>query len=536
MDAIEVLPGVYYTDEEKILQKYDWLKPITIKKGDDWVTQDCKINPRKLRELLEKWGFFRHYIDKKSRVLLRVQDGRVEIWDDEQLRDFFDKEMIREMPEELPNGITRDMVENKFLSSQENMLKTVLINQLKHTDGDVQFMEHERSKAYFYYKNGFVEVTPMGYKLKHYREATKLIFKDNILNREFKHMPSYEFEKYPWFKFLQNISNEKDSREDRLSGMMTVIGYLLHQYFAGKLKAILLLDSRGSSDSPKGRGGKSLLGKGIGHMVNANMRTDRTYLEIDGKTFDQTASTKYQMAELNTRIIHINDIEHRGKTAFKNTLMFNEILEGITVKQMYAKPFSIPVKFLLSSNHTFRTDNDSTRDRFVEVQLTGYYSSTFSPDKEFKQWFFSEDWKEKDWNAFDNFMLTCVQRYLQNGLCPPKGINLDQLKAIHNSSENFIEFMEALRLEVPSRIKNGVGLNKKELKEDFLRLFPEEEFLLKNDKVWNRYLRAYTYYHPFFEPYTDETKSKFDTTEHVNVTPHNSVQVRVFKYWFKEEK
>ena len=523
-------PEIFMTEDEKILEKYNWLKPKFIKNGDDFQCVGCTIVPRRLRELLESWGFFRYYIDKKSRVLLRVQDGRVEIWDDEQLRDYFDTHLIRTMPDELPNGITRDMVENMFLSSQENLLKASLVNQLKHT-GDVEFMEHQKDKAFFFYKNGFVEVTRNGYKLLPYTEAKKLIFKDNILTRDFSKMNPEEWKQYPWYKFVHNISQDADSKADRLKDMYTVIGYMLHQYFAGKLKAIMLLDSRGSSESPKGRGGKSLLGKGIGHMLNSNMRTDRIYLEVDGKNFDQSASTKYQLAELNTRIIHINDIEHRGKTAFKNTLMFNEILEGVTVKQMYAKPFIIPVKFLLSSNHTFRTDNDSTRDRFVEVQLSGYYSSAFSPDKEFKQWFFSDDWKPKDWAAFDNFMLYCVQQYFERGLVPPPGINLDQLKAIHGSSQNFIEFMEILRTE--GRIYHGCSLVKKELKLEYLNLYPEDEFILRNDKMWNKFLRAYTFYHPFFEQYTEEKHTHFDAHDH---RPSNGKQeqVRVFRYWWKE--
>ncbi len=530
----------FKTETEKLIEKYSWLQPtrkkveklIELPSGDgfeektEWIVTGCYVNSSKLRHTLETLGFFNYEIGS-SRFLLRVVNGIVEIWDNEKLRNFFDAEYIRSYPKDGVHDIPKEMLENKFLNSPENLLKESIIKRLQ-APKEVQFLEDNYNTLYFPYQNGIVKVTETGIKLIPYDQSPGLIFKNSILPRDYTEKMKKDWQKGNWYRFLRNISNG-DNEADRIHDFQTVVGYLMHHYFERKLKAIIFLDSRGDAENPKGRGGKSLLGKGLGHMLNADMKTDKVYCEIDGKNFDSQKATKYQEAEINTALIHLNDVERRGTFAFRLESVFNDVLEGIKVRKLYQMPFHVRTKMMISANHTFNTESGSTKDRFMEVQLSSYYDENKSPYEEFGAWFFSSDWDSGDWADFDNCMLHCVQQYLQHGLVQPKNINLDSLKAVQESSQDFIDYMENLRAD--GIIHHDCEIDKAQTLIDFTRLYPEYEWLNNKKKVWNKWLRMYSYYHTYFVRCTSNNLKQHDT----QIRKSDGTKVRVFKYFFTEE-
>lgn len=528
------------TATEILLEKYSWLAPVQTKKevskkrledGEtetetEYTLTDCKINSARLRHKLEELGFFNHEISG-SKFLLRLIDGAIEIWDEDKIRGWFDDTYIRAYPKEGIHAIPKEMLENKFLNSKENLLKDSIIKRLKPIK-EVKFLEHTTNAAYFPYLNGVVEVTKTNIKLIPYAEAPGVVFKTSILKRNFTEKMKNEWSKGNWYKFLYNISTSTGV-VSRIKEFQTVIGYLLHKVYERKLKAIIMMDSRGNAKDPKGRGGKSLLGKGLGYMLNADMKTDKVYCEIDGKNLDKSQK-RYQDAEINTALIHLNDVERYGDNALKLTSIYNDVLEGVKVKKLYQNPFHIFTKILISANHTFNTESGSTKDRFLEVQLTGHYDENNSPLTEFGKWFFSNDWTESDWSDFDNCMLFSIQLYLNYGLLTPHDINLESLKAIEMSCQEFIDFMEEKRES--GAIYHDCWFDKSSLLKEFLSHFPEYEKTLFNLKTWNRWLRAYTYYHSFLTKCTNENLKEFDSIRRLE---NGSVQ-RIFKYYFINEK
>ena len=184
---------------------------------------------------------------------------------------------------------------------------------------------------------------------------------------------------------------------------------------------------------------------------------------------------------------------------------------------------------MISANHTFNTESGSTRDRFEEIQLSDCYDEKFSPLDHFGKWFFSTDWTEEDWRAFDNTMLYCVQQYLRRGLTTPAPINLTQMKAVQQSSPEFIQFMEKLREE--KEIYHGAEFVKSDLLSRFVNQYPEHAWLMNKQKSWLKWLRAYTHYHDFLEDWTEETNDKFDTMTRLT----SGTVVRVFRYHFKNQ-
>ena len=338
---------------------------------------------------------------------------------------------------------------------------------------DLQLNADTKEYCYIYYKNGFVKCSAKEYKLYSYRKLKKHIFKKQKKDREFKkHTPEGMFS-----KFISNIAG-KD--EQRFLSLQTTIGYLLHGYFETKMKAVNLTDSS-ISDVAEGRTGKSLLGKAISKIKNV--------CEISGKDFDPSNKHKYATAGVDTQIIFLNDL--RKKFNFEN--LFNDISEAITIDRKNLQPFQIQTKMLIAANDTFRIEGASAKDRVIEFELSEHYNAEYSPKDEFGCWFFNE-WDDNEWNAFDNFMMGCISKYLKLGVVEAASINLDKRKQIQHTNHDFVEYMdEKIRDE---EIRNGRDYDKKELHEDFLGKYPEykEDRWLKRTANFTRYLKTYANY------------------------------------------
>ena len=214
----------------------------------------------------------------------------------------------------------------------------------------------------------------------------------------------------------------------RYESLVTIIGYLLHSHFSGKLKATIFTDSK-ISDMPSGRTGKTLLGQALAYI--------KKYTEINAKDFDPANKHKYQEANLDTQIIHLNDV----KKNFDIESLFNDITEGIVVDKKNVKPFKVKTKLMISANKTIRIEGASAKDRVIEFEFADHYNEKFSPEDEFGHWFF-RDWSEAEWMKFYNFFLFCICSYLKKGIIVASPVNLNRRKLLENTSQEFVEFMD----------------------------------------------------------------------------------------------
>src|SRR5690606_8293238 len=80
---------------------------------------------------------------------------------------------------------------------------------------------------------------------------------------------------------------------------------------------------------------------------------------------------------------------------------------------------------------------------------------------EFNHYFFYE-WSQKQWDEFTLYMISCIQKYLANGLVEADEINLNQRRLI---AEVGIELMEYMDEQLLTKSK----FHKKELFNDFTR-------------------------------------------------------------------
>lgn len=485
--------GNFKTKIERDAERFDFFTPIyktlTDKDGEAYTKlTGVTFSPLKVLNRLKQLGYVSLEIDR-VRHLVRIIDGRAISTDPEQIGVHVRK-ILEEMPDEMPDGVTREMVLNKFLNSEDRSLKPSL---LKHLDPEkeIEFYEDTRDAAYFFYSNGTVKVTKDEIKLLPPDKSGKIVWETQVLNREFK--PKKDYDKGVWARFCKNIAGKDDPQ--RQYSLKTITGYLLHKHFERKMRAVFVTDGR-ISDEADGRSGKTIYGRGFGYMLNQDIDRDRIYTEIPGKEFDQTKATKYELAELGTKLIHLNDVITAGRDKISVEKMFNDISDGTKIRKMYQSPFIIKNKYLITGNRALKIRGGSAIDRFIEMELADYYSQDFSPYDEFKCWLFSDDWNADDWADFDNYQLSCVQEYFRSGVIAPHNLNLNQMKLILETGQEFIDFMEDLE------IKTEIKYPKVQMRMLFHEKYPERE-RYTTAKKFTQMLIAYADYMPEFESPSD---------------------------------
>lgn len=491
------------TETEILLKKYDFYsvnyKDIKSPEGEmSRYPISIKINTVKFTDKIKEMGYCRYDINKIP-FLLKIKDNTAEVVDITNIQDEF-MEYLAQMPDIMPGEESKEMVKNKVLDNLDKLFKKNLLYTIKN-DSKIEFLEDTKDESFTFYKNCVVRVTKDGIDTLDYKKITKLVWKENILNRNFSIIKEVDLPKGNFYKFCRNVANGKEQKYDRLNALKSIIGYCLHKHYEGKLKAIVFTDSR-MSEKADGRSGKTMICQFIGHMMNASKVGDKIYCEINGKTFDKNSPTRYQEANINTKLINLNDVEHHGNFRFDMETIFNDITEGAKVKRLYCEPFIINVKYIITTNKTLKVDGGSAKDRVLEYELSDYYSEKFSPFQEFGQWFL-RDWNDLEFSYFDNFMLRSVQFYLKNGLQKPESINLEARKLKEQTAPEFIEFMDELGA------KKGMEIAKGDAYTEFTNQYIDFRGKLSQRKFTD-WLRQYTIQCKELVSWSDDTKQKIE--------------------------
>jgi len=344
---------------------------------------------------------------------------------------------------------------------------------------DINIKEDTKDICYLYYKNCVVEITKNSIKEIDYIDIDGYVWKRQIIDRNFV---KHDHHKAVFRKFLWLISGQDVTK---YNSFKSVIGYLLHSFKTSANNKAIVFNDETISENPNGGSGKGLFWNALKNMKKVS--------SIDGKTFEFTKSFPYQTVSTDTQVLVFDDV----KKNFNFESLFSLITEGITLEYKGQDAISIPVekspKILITTNYTIGGIGGSFERRKFEVEMSAYFNYKHTPLDEFGHMLFS-DWDDKEWLAFDNYMINCEQYFLQNGLVKHDFHNLEVRKFIKETSYEFYEWSQDT-----DNLPMGIRLDKNEYFVKFINEYQDFKKWL-SQKKFTQWLEQFgKYYNIEFE-------------------------------------
>jgi len=417
-----------------------------------------QLSPHKYKYWLQNNGFYKFYPEGDGFTFVHKKENLLTITDETKIKDFvLDYLISRHDLGYLPYDFMANS--SKFFSSEFlKLLDTVQLDIKRDT----------ANECFLYFHNGVVRITKEDTSIIDYVDIDGFVWKDQIIERTF----SVLNEESVFEKFLNLISN-RDA--ERLSSLMSVIGFLCHSYRSSAHNKAIIINDEEISENPNGRSGKGLFTQAIGKI--------RKLASIDGKNFSFDKSFHYQTVKVDTQVMAFDDV--RKNFNFEN--LFSLITEGITLEYKGRDAIKLPVsrspKVVITTNYTIGGTGGSFEGRKFEVEFSDYFNYKHTPIDEFGHMFY-DDWDDEEWLRFDNCMVKCITHYLTNGLVKYKHSNLETRKFIKETCYEFYEWTEEDNLPLNTRLKPS------EYYEAFLMEYPDSRKFV-SQKRFSKFIQTY---------------------------------------------
>ncbi len=407
LDKYKIDEEVYEEIKEEVEHDIFW----TLKENKQGDTK-IVIDPFKYKIFLERNGFKKFFAnDAQKPTWVYIKSNRVTETSVEKIKDF-----VLNWLEESRNFDVWSYCANYSALFSENfllMLETVNLLMLQDT----------KYKSYIAFKNGILEVTKDTLNLVDYIDVDGYIWESQIIQRDYVELDKHDNE---YKKFISNISNNEPLPIE------CVIGYLLSTYKNKMNNKAVILNDEVISDNPEGGTGKGLFVQGIKQIRKVSI--------LDGKTFDDKKSFPYQTVSPETNVLVFDDV----KKNFDFESKFSLVTEGMTLERKNKDAIKLKVeespKMLLSTNYAIKGEGNSHDRRRHEIEVAQYYGKELTPYDEFGRQLF-DDWSDDEFQAFDNYMIYCLQAYLKNGLIKQNAKNLKMRKFIAETAMEFYEWI-----------------------------------------------------------------------------------------------
>jgi hypothetical protein len=406
------------------------------------VNQNGKIdlNNYLFKKFLEQNNYFKNKPNANSTFNIIKKNGIfLEIKDETDLKDF-----ILNYVEDNDLGIG---VYN-LMSGNLKYFKRDFLSMI--STKEIQVMKDNKDNAYFFYNNCIVNITKNERKIIDYKDVNISIWKKQVINRDFIEADHHESQ---FRTFVWKVSGED---VERYNTLQSVLGYLLHSYKTNSNNRAIIFNDEMISDNPNGRSGKGLIWNALKQLKNVQ--------SLDGKTFTFNKSFPYQNVSTDCQILVFDDVERN----FNFESLFSIITEGICIEYKGKDAIRLTVeespKIIITTNYTIKGDGGSHEARKFEVEMSTFFNADYTPEMFFGNKLFN-DWDELEWARFDNYMMECLRKYLNNGLVRSNTKNLEIRKLIDKISSELHTF-------IPS-IPNNEWVNVKTIYDNFLNAYPE---------------------------------------------------------------
>ena len=420
---------------------------------------------------LEENGFYKfNPVGSKNYIFVRVTNNLIDHTTEKEIKDFILDYLL-----EIDDTTVYDYFAENTRYFREEFL--TLLSSI-----DVYFIEDNKNTSYLYYKNGAVKITHNDIKIIDYLDIGGYVWKDHVIDRTFIRCESTDCD---YRTFIRNICGNDDSRE---SSMRSTIGYLLHGWKNLSYCPAVILNDEVISDFPQGGSGKGLYMNALAHM--------KKLVVIDGKSFNFEKSFAYQLVSADTQILCFDDV----KKNFDFERLFSVVTEGLTLekknKDAIKIPFAKSPKVAITTNYAIKGKGNSFERRKWELELAHFYTKDFTPLQEFGKLMFGE-WNDEEWCQFDNYMIECLQTYLEHGLIKSDFVNLKIRKLSAESCHEFIEWCGIIGGSANEKLVAYQKLYKNDLYMDFVEenpdFAPKSKMTVSRTK-FNKWLLAFSDY------------------------------------------
>jgi hypothetical protein len=399
------------------------------------------------KQFLEEHGFYKFNPQgSKNYVFVRVTNNLIDHTSEKEIKDFILNYLIDE----------DDISIYNYFAEHTRYFREEFLTLLSSID--VFFIEDTSSTSYLYYRNCAVKITSTEVKPIDYIDLGGYVWKDHVIDRDFTICKVNECD----FKvFVNNIAGGTD---ERINSMYSTIGYMMHGYKNLSYCPAVILNDEVISDNPEGGTGKGLFMKGLSQM--------KKLVVIDGKSFNFERSFAYQLVSADTQLLCFDDV----KKYFDFERLFSVVTEGLTLekknKDAIKIPFSKSPKIAITTNYAIRGKGSSFERRKWELELAQHYTKEFTPLVEFGKHFFGE-WDDEEWCQFDNFMISCLQLYLENGLLKSTFVNLELRRLSAETSHEFVEWCGLLDGKDNNKLVSNTKILRNDLYFDFIEEYPD---------------------------------------------------------------
>lgn len=387
--------------------------------------EKLEIAPLRFKKFLADNGFFIYHRSELEYIFVQVCGRFVSETNEDLVKGFVLNWAEKNNPV-LYDFIAKDTA--KFDKRFLNLMQVIEVEFIKDTD----------TSAMLFFDNKLVEITKDEIIEKDYLDFSQYIWKSQIIKRDYtRGDDDCDFK-----TFVRDISGAdehgmhttKNFNKNRYDAFRSTIGYLMHTYKRmDRSPAVVLYDEESSENQVSGGTGKGILGKAISQF--------KDFVTLDGKAFDSSKDFAWQRIDQSTQVALLDDVGK--KFSFEN--IFSAITNGMTVNQKNKPAFYIPSeeapKIMISSNYIMAGEGSSHDRRRRELELYNYYSSDYTPAERFGKMMFV-GWDDKEYNAFNNFMINCVQFYLMNGLTEYKSISIKERRLTSAVSDVIMEWAE----------------------------------------------------------------------------------------------
>tara|TARA_R110002074_G_scaffold130705_2_gene272582 strand:- start:16932 stop:19358 length:2427 start_codon:yes stop_codon:yes gene_type:complete len=416
-----------------------------------WTKSDkgvIKIEHIDFKRFLEDNGFYKYCPEGgKNYVFVKVTNNLIDHTSEKEIKDFILDYLLESDDSSIYNFFADSV--RYFREEFLTLLATI----------DIYFVEDTKDTSYLYYLNCSIRISKTGVTIIDYLDLGGYVWKDHVINRNFT---LCEIDDCHFATFIGNICNNEEART---ATMESTIGYMMHGYKNLSYCPAVILNDEVISDNPEGGTGKGLFMNALSHM--------KKLVVIDGKAFAFERSFPYQLVSADTQILCFDDV----KKNFDFERLFSVVTEGLTLEKKNKDAIKIPFekspKIGITTNYAIKGAGNSFARRKWELELHQHYNKFHTPLMEFGKHFFA-DWDDTDWCKFDNFMVYCLQGYLNTGLVESKFINLDIRQLSAATSHDFIEWCGLLKgTEANNWIDPDTKNYKQDIYLDFITEYPD---------------------------------------------------------------